>query len=437
MIKYFLYSLTVVVGLSVGLLVTSDQSYAASIYDDAYTTTDKLLLHNTKASSNTTCGGDDLDISIDWSQYILQEEYNGFYNSSSMDETVRSSFQNAINNGSWSVSYYKTPLGGSDYHTSVNVLWVENGDLILNWEENATRLFASDYQNQDLHQVNISCSNHTYYPEGAVSHSVVSNLVTVSIKDGYSVNETNNYIFTGDPNYPTDYEGLEVQENAPEPPVDMGYIPKIFIEDITNWHVTLRDENFNTFDPVPFTCREDLTPIMFYEITTPNDSGIFIDGSISPTVKLELDLQDPDTADKTLKDWHISAWYDCFNDGTTFNDTAEVDFYTDGFGNIDRRIYEKCFVDEPPYIDFVACYNNIGTFIDTFIFDKIPMPYWEFSTNCHTLGKMGDWLNLKPSQRVICNEMPDDVVNTVTPFISVFLGLTTFTILIYAINRRQ
>lgn len=126
--KCGLYLLSFAV-LSTSLSVLfSGVSSAASAYDDHYhkITTAPIQKQN---YYGTTCSA--VDVSTDFASRILSGEYNG---STEQRNSMRTSFQNALDNGRWGVSVRQNFEGPNGWYTFAQVYWTENASLSLNWD---------------------------------------------------------------------------------------------------------------------------------------------------------------------------------------------------------------------------------------------------------------------------------------------------------------
>jgi len=99
-----------------------------------------------------------------------------------------------------------------------------------------------------------------------------------------------------------------------------------------NFNITIQDRNFNTFDPVPFTCQNGLTPVMGFNLTDKSTQSSVEIGVMSPTVQFVRDLN------REEKEYIFYAWYDCGDfPETQFANVSVIEFGFNSFGGITRE----------------------------------------------------------------------------------------------------
>lgn len=211
-----------------GSFLLGNTTHAASIYDDTYQLTDRVLVRNDISGGSLACNNQPVDISQDWSSYILDEDkWVTANNQANGAEDVRDSFKNAINNGRWGVSTYYENIGVSG-DVIANIYWTEDTSLQLTWQDagSFTRIFATS-QTSDVYVTSIICADANgqgdrpfarmgslYTNQDVFNWSVVSN----SQCDFVARRGVCNYlVYTDYPNYPTGYDGIEIRQAEVNP----------------------------------------------------------------------------------------------------------------------------------------------------------------------------------------------------------------------------
>ena len=165
---------------------------AASSYDDYLLTASNLRLFNTN-----NCGSQKVDLTYHWDDYVLDSSLYG------------TSFSTAMSNGTYGVSElprYQLDPNNDPATNAVIVFWSEAGVMSASWTAwyGEGWIEATGVTNSvilELTQVSGACKvTMSYYGAGYISHN------------GGSVKS---YLFTGDFNEPTGYEGAAVATSEP------------------------------------------------------------------------------------------------------------------------------------------------------------------------------------------------------------------------------
>lgn len=163
--------------------------------------------------------------------------------------------------------------------------------------------------------------------------------------------------------YPPDYEGGISTPTFPvDPAVELDWIPDLNIVTASGYQLIVQDQNFNTFDDVPFTCAEGLTPIIFYEIWQGDDptSDVLINsGSFSATIGFHTSL--PAVASHYV----YVGWYSCGTAPTdpVFTYQAFMPFEMNAYGSLVSGCDAESFQG---LICSMGGNVNIGIFSSTF-----------------------------------------------------------------------
>lgn len=226
-------------------------------------------------------------------------------------------------------------------------------------------------------------------------------------------------------NYPLDFEGDIIPSSPPLPP--LSDIPDMNVVNVVDWNISLQDRNFNTFDAVPFTCNDGLTPIIQYDLFN-DDTSVRIDqGVFSPTIPYEFQSEKygVDTRYKFIGNYY------CGDESgqPTFSGQSTFYFDVSSSGLFIQDIQTGCITQTFPYIDIENCLNNMADTINLLTFNRVTFPGagggggggWRVDESCRTMVVLDDWIG-SPGQ-VLCPMFPSYVRNIVTPFVTLLLGL--------------
>jgi hypothetical protein len=191
-----------VVALLSGILQSSNVS-ASSIYDEHYRHT------STAEIKGATCTA--IDITSNWSQYILDEDKWGNYNTTQRNAAKNSLTEALSNGGRWAVSQVEYSTG----EKYVKVYWTTDDALSLQWgptdilttapayEGNYAYIMANNSNTLDTCVPDVTSIGIGSYPGGGYG-SYMSN------PDDPYTDILNLFIMTDYPNYPVNYEGAAI-----------------------------------------------------------------------------------------------------------------------------------------------------------------------------------------------------------------------------------
>lgn len=196
-----LLAIMVMVASSLGAAATT---YAASIYDNFYRTTDELII---QGGGSGGCSPTDI---TDWSSYITDEDKwwipNQGYNDMLDDMLVSWN-----NKERWGVSVNTSYSDTSS--STIHVYWTEDNSLYMNWESTFSRITTAG---NNVKLVEIKCGKATYL--GAPAEPIVTSFAQdSSIVSTDDTGNVKNLFFYGNPNYPQDYEGIPIREEIAMP----------------------------------------------------------------------------------------------------------------------------------------------------------------------------------------------------------------------------
>lgn len=247
---------------------------------------------------------------------------------------------------------------------------------------------------------------------------------------GWSYPDYQTYIYytTFEVQYPPDWDQPLIPTVPPDPPVTPvgnDQTPNLNIQMAQDFLATIQDTNFNTFDPVPFVCSDELTPILHYEIwdrLDPDDpdEDLLFTGTENPTVSFTYQFARYDQD----KYYRVVSWYECFTGEPSFEHSSYVDFMITRNGMLGQDLFESCMTETFPFMDMGACYNNLSNILQLMVNGKITFPSWTFDPSCTNLNTFDDWMNL-PSGYQVCPQFPPSVRNAITPFVAFMLGIVT------------
>lgn len=419
-------------GLLIGIVALAplgaERASAVSSYDSAYVTTDNLTV------KNPTYCPDGIDISTNWTQYILDETKHPDYGTN-YDEIfgqAKNSFQQALNSGTWGVSRW-----GTDTKT-VQIFWTTDSSLQLSWDTNGVLAGTVYYVTLECSPGGNLNTNGVYLSAGSMSESFLNapvNNVWISLP---SADIYNFFVYTDYFNYPTGYEGLPVRETyEPAPPTpDLSNDASISYEvqgkNIKYWNTTPEPP----LDPVLMTC----------EWTAVNDDeGILLD-KIAPCNEMQsvtvttLSREEEGIPVNNLL-IIMRILYDVNGDGLILpgesiaevQETLKIDgtTYTGNTGsnweNDTRVDWYACFSDELPYIHPFNCIGNFEVMADALKNKNMGLGTWNVKTqsetqqDCRSLTSVGEWLKLE--NNTVCAQIPSTMRTIVTSFIIVALSL--------------
>lgn len=81
----------------------------------------------------------------------------------------------------------------------------------------------------------------------------------------------------------------------------------------------------------------------------------------------------------------------------------------------------ECFSLTAPYIDIPACLSDINVVVNNLSFGAISFVKVPSATECKTLGTIGKWLPLE--NKTVCPQIPKEIRDIITPFITFALGM--------------
>jgi len=227
-------------------------------------------------------------------------------------------------------------------------------------------------------------------------------------------------------NYESGYDGEIVPDSPPTADVIVPYVPNFYVSNAVGYKVLIHDQNFNTFDGVPFTCSGGLAPVLFYEIwdRTSEEEVLLYEGSVSATAQIERDLINSNVQ----KNYRVIGWYSCGESPEIqFDQSNYFDFSISKNGTLmPPELFEVCLTGEPPFIDLNGCLNNLMDVVTLLTFNTFRFSNdWNLVTGCTNLNTLHIWLNLDNNE--VCAYFSNTVRDIVTPFITLALGLTSIT----------
>lgn len=413
------------------------QANAASIYDTAFLQTDELIV-----SQDRSWDCDPLDITHDWADYINSES-RWVLGQSTWAPEIRTSFQNALNNGRWGVSLDSVSFSGQ---AVASIYWTEDDSLTLDWQDGT---LVTTY----AYNANIVCSDqysggdekYTIFPNGWDGTKLNKTLVTVSNTNGAQVK---NLFFYGDTNLPAGYEGIIPRDTPPEPPeppvTGEEYTPDWVVLSATDWNAEIRDKRFFTFDGIFWTCSIDgtslidddsgITPGIEWELW--DNNNVMVDsGSIGAAAAWTYQFP----KHQAEREYTLKGRYFCGSDENVtpvyFGDIGEKTFTITATGVLgEQDFFADCFSEEFPFIHMNACVHNLAAVVNALSFGVIKVNGFDSNDSCRQLQTLGNWIN-KPGE-TICPQFPSYVRDTVTPFVMFILGILTAIFVVSYLNKR-
>lgn len=374
-----------------GVFYVPSSASAASVYDDYYRTIDTLEI----SASGNFCP-DSFDITLDWSQYILDAP--------DIAQGVKDSWLYAINNnGRWGVSQ-----NFQGYNNSISVYWTEDDSLYLDWDSNPNAVTA---KGNSMQGVNITMANY-FGPCApyAASMGGLSNIaVSSSPSAGYDVR--NFLIYTDYPNYPTGYEGEEIVQEY-EPPISKPEFSiyynfqdkQLAVKDTT----TYEGEPDECWIQLPNNLQGDNFNEYYYDCLNPEIIAHEMPGYQTFTIIVFVRYDDTIFSESFSLNINGDS---CNSETGCQSETLE-------------SLINACMNEEFPFIHPEDCMDFLGHVLGLLSFDTIKVGnQWQPNTGCRTLVVLDDWLNYPGVQA--CPLFPSYIRDIVTPFITFLLGLIT------------
>lgn len=318
------------------------------------------------------------------------------------------------------VNYCTNPNGYGGYELcSIRVMWVEEpNEFTANWTETSITLSSPEIKHIIEIQSNTSLGGYVVHYK--LFTNEFDSQFTVARSD-----RTNSLTYLYDNqvsnrNYPIDYDGILFEDAVPPTPnVPLSDVPNWYVLESKDWHIKVRDSNFNTFDNPAFLCDDELAPILNYTVFSgKHESGgtVLSSGVISPTVLIEFDVPEE-------PGWYtITGQYECGDNSPAFSEIGYLEIEMAANGSHINQIFDECVTTEFPFVNFQGCYNNVMTFANMLAFNQL-----KFGTDftppngCRNLVVLGSWINA--STNTVCPMIPEYIRNVVTPFVTFLLGL--------------
>ena len=143
--RCMLIALAVLLSLSSVIVVFSEESFAASKYDEVYRKAENLEVHYPTGDSRFP----KVDVTDSWGPMIFSTESKivnrdyGNFKLSDVYHKMYDSWNKALANGSYAVSLFESePVGVFGRFTQVVIHWTEDKSLSLKWHENSISLFS-------------------------------------------------------------------------------------------------------------------------------------------------------------------------------------------------------------------------------------------------------------------------------------------------------
>lgn len=406
-------------GLLIGICALAplgaQSAEAQSIYDEAYQITNRVEV------SNDTLGCNE-DISLTWSTFITDTNKWHSGNNATEMQQVKESYETAVANGRWGVTQQNK---GTD-DQRVSVYWTEDTSLSLTWYTDGVLASGVNY-------VTIMCSGDGVADPIApyvMTWSDMQNKQQAGVFISYiGANYYNLFVYTDYPNIPADYQGTTVIDE---------YTAPIAVEDMTaemtvGVKVTGKEIQFWNTTPTPPITINDRCQFILYEADGITEIWSTEYAALCSTVHtvnvsdfesyvLQLTVLRDITGDG-LPDEPTGMFTTVVQvKGTNYEMTAGSNWndITDGV------LMSECIVEDENFISITGCIENIKYVGTILSFDTIKFgETWSPNDQCRQLTVLDDWLGLPDV--TVCPEIPSEIRNIVTPFITLALGLTVIT----------
>lgn len=430
------------------------QANAVSAYDDLIVPVNDVII------DDSTC--DPQSLAIPWSQVFsgttgtfgsaggdLNFEWTGTALTNFND--IQSLWLNTVPDGSWGVS--QVTGGGSDRF--INVWFTDYEDVDAQFTNSgepynirSLRVYRNDEElvfDDHIYSIFLAYKNNGLCDTVTISDPFSSTaqigIIAQDLTLDVGVYGIQPLFANIDIVYPEGYDGEELPDswNPPAPPSTLA--PDIFMHSVVDFKGEFSDRNYLTTDGVlPVLCEPGaLVPIIHLTLFEGTSSmGEPIDNiTASASSVFWIDFK---AYEERYGEFTILAAYDC-GEGyePSFSEYSEYNFEVDENGFLVNQGFEECITSEFPYVDFDACWNNMGLLVNSLSFSTISFaPDWRIQDNgCRTLGTIGDWMHAEGSNRLVCPQFSSDIRGVVTPFITFLLGIVTLGILLTKTRREQ
>lgn len=385
-------------------LTGAQQAYAASVWDNVIEPTTDLTIATSSCTPET--------VTTSWTAYFMNDDI--WQTDETTRENAQASYNAAINSGDGAWAIVQATF--DDTNKQIQIWWHEDKTHTkLTWDSAGGERWAQtdrtesfyDFGYQAYLAFNGSCEPRIFWSGESTQYVGYENWPGV---------EYNVYVLINvDLNLPENYEGILPPDEV-EPPIPPSDWAPNWGANVLNFEGRFFDQNFFTFDEVPFTCDGGLAPVIDWEFY--DESNVLIDSGLTSA-----------TAEFTYRfnqgDYLLRGKYLCGEeDPLQFDEWAEYEFTITENGNLDDELFLVCITDTFPFVDIPACLSNMQTLINLLSFGAVSLPVFPDPTGCHTLGTIGDWLNVNSSSRTICPAFDASIRNTVTPFVTFIAGIT-------------
>lgn len=399
--RYFVISTLALALVFTGALSGAPDTHAASIYDEHIITTDTLTVDRPDAGTTS-----------DWTDRVNLFEDLWTADAHSTQVCIDVYKARKASGGSWYAVEDNSNSTGKRVHIfqheTPNIPLIWNSTTVeLKWMTMVTIQMLADgteiiqCQYQDAPNVNdqtIAWKGQTWFKTFGSTYNA---------------------------NYPPDYAGTSIPGeyggNGSDP---IDEKPNIKMDSLSKWEASFSDQNFYTFDNVPFLCGDGFPPRITMEIWDRTNGVKMLVDTVSANSKLDYTFPNK-TRDMN---YEIVAWYHC-TDGTEFVEPG-ASFYAftiDRNGNLVAKAdVAICMQETYPFVMIEGCLANMKQVTEALSFGTVRVgaaSQWSFTEGCHQLGTIGDWMNLE--NRSVCPAIPSYVRNVVTPFITFAMGLMT------------
>lgn len=420
--RFFFTLLAIPCAILLGGLSGSYSASAASPYDNAYVSTDKIYLGSNRYGNS--CTQEEVTTSF-WD--IINN--SAYWVDSNAHNTFLSEWEGAEHQA-FHISNARNGTDGSNYHWQITLTyWDSDEDIVINWQDYYSTTPLDTSSSHTVRTLTISTGSNCD-PSITLSNTGNSSYITsVYAFEPYSY--THNWLVNKyDFNLPVDYEG-EMPNNT-IPVVPRNDVPDWYPVTAVDWEVIIADENFFTTDmKYPFLCEDELAPSIIVEIYEGDDaSGTLLDsGEFPASAEYRFKAEKVESE----QDFHLRGKYNCGTESLLQFDqwgTANFSIGKDGTLSKAEHIL-NCFSDEFPFINIPDCFAEINHFMAMLAF-KVPDEktvvkgaFTNLQTGCRELQVFDDWLHLQNA--TVCPMFPSNIRNIVTPFITFLLGLLTVT----------
>lgn len=306
--------------LGISTLNSVDNANAISPYDGLLAPLNQAITQ----SSWSECSTKPINLSTNWFTVASSQEYNPYGNNNpSVDPNAINTIADSLQNGGkYFVFENKYELKTQIYFSSD-----QNSKLEFytdNWGSPTLKLETTN-SNTKLGFIQISSKADMTGQPSDCDIPIITNaeLRNTKVELGQWQPAIKTFLNSFPTEFPVGYEGYQPPLSYTPPSVYPS--PDLELTSGSSREVTINDNNYNTFDPVAFTCDNDLAPVIRWQLyknnTDPDPDQFIFSGSQSPTATISFLVSSIHSGEFTFL-----SWYDCGGEPIIDSDQSRITF---------------------------------------------------------------------------------------------------------------